>query len=217
LLDSGNIFAYFPFGKPGDTEYMNETTHDKILEVAARTFSEKGYSGTSMREIAETLDITKAALYYHFPGKEDVFNACLIYALDPIVKRIEALASEDVSFWDKLERIIIAMYNFSSRHPHTFRLLKLIMSQSFERGLDIKMLHDYLNRLQNAVYKMTDKGVQNGELRADIPVGLLAASVSGMIHHTTGPKIKSLTNVQLEQGMHVRYLIQLFKGGFEKK
>ena len=39
------------------------TTYDKIIEVAIKIFAERGYSGTSMREIAEELEITKAALY----------------------------------------------------------------------------------------------------------------------------------------------------------
>lgn len=45
------------------------TTHERILEVALDLFIRKGYAATSMREIAEPLGISKAALYYHFPSK----------------------------------------------------------------------------------------------------------------------------------------------------
>jgi AcrR family transcriptional regulator len=40
--------------------------------VAVELFTEHGYEGTSLREIAERLDVTKAALYYHFKSKEDI-------------------------------------------------------------------------------------------------------------------------------------------------
>jgi AcrR family transcriptional regulator len=47
-------------------------TRERILDVALELFNEQGYDGTSLREIAERLGITKAALYYHFERKEDI-------------------------------------------------------------------------------------------------------------------------------------------------
>ncbi len=47
-------------------------THQRILEVSARLFSERGFAGTSIRDIAAALDVSKAALYYHFPSKDAI-------------------------------------------------------------------------------------------------------------------------------------------------
>ncbi|MFI7101724.1 TetR/AcrR family transcriptional regulator [Streptomyces sp. NPDC050161] len=47
-------------------------TRQRIQDVALELFSEHGYEKTSLREIAEKLDVTKAALYYHFKTKEDI-------------------------------------------------------------------------------------------------------------------------------------------------
>jgi AcrR family transcriptional regulator len=47
-------------------------TRERILEVALELFSEQGYDKTSLREIAQRLGVTKAALYYHFERKEDI-------------------------------------------------------------------------------------------------------------------------------------------------
>jgi AcrR family transcriptional regulator len=51
------------------------STRERILDVALDLFIEKGYDGTSLREIAERLHFTKAALYYHFASKEDILMA----------------------------------------------------------------------------------------------------------------------------------------------
>jgi AcrR family transcriptional regulator len=51
------------------------STRERILDVALDLFTEKGYDGTSLREIAERLGVTKAALYYHFASKEDILMA----------------------------------------------------------------------------------------------------------------------------------------------
>ncbi|MEK9523302.1 TetR/AcrR family transcriptional regulator [Streptomyces sp. NPDC087908] len=47
-------------------------TRQRIQDVALDLFAEQGYEKTSLREIAERLDVTKAALYYHFKTKEDI-------------------------------------------------------------------------------------------------------------------------------------------------
>ncbi|HWE65416.1 MAG TPA: helix-turn-helix domain-containing protein [Acidimicrobiales bacterium] len=48
------------------------STRERILDVALDLFIEKGFDKTSLREIAEQLGFTKAALYYHFASKDDI-------------------------------------------------------------------------------------------------------------------------------------------------
>ena len=59
---------------------MARDTRAEILAVASELFIEQGYEATSLREIAERLDITKAALYYHFPSKDDM----LLVLIEPM-------------------------------------------------------------------------------------------------------------------------------------
>ncbi|MEZ0364326.1 TetR/AcrR family transcriptional regulator [Mycobacterium sp. pUA109] len=47
-------------------------TRERIRSVAMELFTERGYATTSLRDIAEQLGVTKAALYYHFRTKEDI-------------------------------------------------------------------------------------------------------------------------------------------------
>jgi AcrR family transcriptional regulator len=47
-------------------------TREKILDVALDLFTEQGFDGTSMREIAERLRLTKPSIYYHFASKEEI-------------------------------------------------------------------------------------------------------------------------------------------------
>jgi AcrR family transcriptional regulator len=50
-------------------------TRERILDVALDLFIEQGYDKTSLREIAERVGVTKAALYYHFESKDDILFA----------------------------------------------------------------------------------------------------------------------------------------------
>ena len=62
---------------------MGGETKERILETALELFAQRGYLGTSMSDIAARLGITKAALYKHYAGKQEI--------LDRIVQRMNEL------------------------------------------------------------------------------------------------------------------------------
>jgi AcrR family transcriptional regulator len=60
---------------PTEPHATKADTRERILDVALDLFTEQGFDGTSLREIAERLGVTKAALYYHFESKDDILLA----------------------------------------------------------------------------------------------------------------------------------------------
>jgi len=64
-------------------------TRDRILEAALDLFIERGYDKTSLREVAERVGVTKAALYYHFSSKEEIIRTLI----QPIYDHFEPLAA----------------------------------------------------------------------------------------------------------------------------
>lgn len=64
-------------------------TRRRILDTALAMFAEHGYAGTSVRDIAEELGITKAAVHYHFSAKEQLVEALL----EPMLERLEAVVA----------------------------------------------------------------------------------------------------------------------------
>ncbi len=52
-------------------------TRTRIQNVALRLFNENGYEATSLREIADEIGVTKAALYYHFKTKEEIVTSLI--------------------------------------------------------------------------------------------------------------------------------------------
>ncbi|MEU6236429.1 helix-turn-helix domain-containing protein [Kitasatospora sp. NPDC047058] len=59
-------------------------TRARIIAVALELFSEQGYEQTSLREIADRLGVTKAALYYHFKTKDDIVHGIVDSMAAPI-------------------------------------------------------------------------------------------------------------------------------------
>jgi len=56
-------------------DHASASTRERILDVAMDLFTDQGFDGTSMREIAERLGISKPAIYYHFASKEEILLA----------------------------------------------------------------------------------------------------------------------------------------------
>ena len=64
-----------PAGHRAGGEFPRGGTRERIQAIALELFAEQGYEKTSLREIAERLGVTKAALYYHFKSKEDIVRS----------------------------------------------------------------------------------------------------------------------------------------------
>jgi AcrR family transcriptional regulator len=78
-------------------------TRQRIQDVALELFSEQGYEKTSLREIAEHLDVTKAALYYHFKTKEEILISLFEDLTRPLDELIEWGSAEPRSLETKQE------------------------------------------------------------------------------------------------------------------
>jgi AcrR family transcriptional regulator len=59
-----------------------EFQRDRILRAAAACFNQKGYSGTSLKDVARRLGLTDAALYYYVRSKEELVYQCYLRAAD---------------------------------------------------------------------------------------------------------------------------------------
>ena len=82
-------------------------TRERILDVALELFTEEGYDRASLREIAERLGVTKAALYYHFPSKADILFALHLRMHALIEEPLEQLRSGPVTL-DRWEAFLAA-------------------------------------------------------------------------------------------------------------
>ena len=61
---------------------LEPNARQRLLETATKLFAEKGYAGTSVREIVDRAGVSKPVLYYHFKSKEGLFYAILEWAVN---------------------------------------------------------------------------------------------------------------------------------------
>ena len=79
---------------------------DRLLLVAATTFTERGYDGTSMEDLARKLGITKSAIYHHVSGKDELLRLATNRALDGLSAVIDEAATVEGRAIDRLELVV---------------------------------------------------------------------------------------------------------------
>ena len=97
-----------------DREAQNRLKQEAFLKAGTRCFNQKGFSGTSLDEIAEQLQVSKGAFYYHFANKEALLTQCFDYTLDrleQVVARIEQLEAPPAAKLEAACRHIFVLQN----------------------------------------------------------------------------------------------------------
>src|SRR5438093_9111596 len=93
-----------PLAPRAPARAAGEDTPNRILDEAQVLFSERGYVGTTVQQVADKLGITKAALYYHFPqGKAEIFVELLRRHLRRLHQGLERAVRSGETARERLE------------------------------------------------------------------------------------------------------------------
>src|SRR6478735_2069909 len=102
-----------------------ERTRAELLEVAGRVFSEDGYSGARVDDIAEQTRTTKRMIYYYFGGKEGLYLAVLENAYRGIREAEQALDVADLDPLEAIRELAGLTYDHHVGHPEFIRLVSI--------------------------------------------------------------------------------------------
>jgi len=100
---------------------------DAILNVAMELFAQKGYAGCSIREICQAAGVTKPVLYYHFTGKENLYQELMLEIFNLSRKNLLRLSTFRGSLRDRLILYVSSELRNCRRDPNSVRLLFRMM------------------------------------------------------------------------------------------
>jgi len=88
-----------------DREAQNRLKQEAFFKAGTRFFNRKGFTGTSLDEIAEYLQVSKGAFYYHFANKESLLTQCYDYSLDQLQAIYNEVLAKEQPATAKLDEI----------------------------------------------------------------------------------------------------------------
>jgi len=154
---------------------------DKLLDVAVTVFTERGYDGTSMEQLAQAAGITKSSFYHHVQGKEELLRRSLSRALDGLFAILEEPGSREGRAIDRLEHVMRGTIDLLVNElPHVTLLLRVRGNTEVERhALDRR------REFQRAVTKVVEEAEQEGDIAVGEDKALVARLLFGMINSVT--------------------------------
>jgi AcrR family transcriptional regulator len=174
------------FGRPSEKDYNRFMTNseaglaDQILETANSLFIEKGYYGLSMREISDALGVSKAALYYHFKDKEQLFLAILTAYLDDTEAALDKIMAGSTSSREQVRRFVEYVLTQPAQQRATIRLGSQEINhlgQASRKAFD----KIYRDKFVGKVQSILEKGMERGEFRKMQP-DIAVHTLMGMMY-----------------------------------
>src|SRR5215471_6190707 len=149
-----------------------------VLAVAVELFNERGYDGTSMRDLAARLGIAKSAIYHHVTGKEELLSLALDRALDglaTVTSRARALPAPAVERLEYLVRGSVEV--LEAELPYVTLLLRVRGNTGVERAaLDQRRAFDRF------VAELVAEAVRDGDIRPDVDAMITARLLFGLVN-----------------------------------
>lgn len=176
-------------------------TREEILETSAKLFAKYGYFGVSMSDVAKHLKISKAALYYHFAGKEEIYEQVLKKTFRELWSMLKKSFSKDKTPFDNLFSIVESYILFSLQKPE----ISLFFRDS-EENLDKNTLNivnagrKKLISLFKNLIKTESKGRRRASSELLFLINLILSAIGkGLIIATLPPRLiaEQLVNIIL--------------------
>ncbi|TME00407.1 MAG: TetR/AcrR family transcriptional regulator [Chloroflexi bacterium] len=160
--------------------HIDRETWRQILKAAEELFLAKGYKGVSMKEVADVVQVTPAALYYHFPqGKEDLFMSVIQAMFEEWSAGISRAIAPAHSIRERLN--LLTSYLLTLPVDHFPVLIQDAKEQIKDREKQRAIFRQLRGTFQQHIADAFQQAIDAGEVTADIPANLLASMYLGLI------------------------------------
>ncbi|RYY15847.1 MAG: TetR/AcrR family transcriptional regulator [Chitinophagaceae bacterium] len=158
----------------------NGTRKDVIISKAARLFREKGYSASSMRDLAEEVGVEAASLYNHISSKSEILQEICFKVANKFMSHIEDIDNSPIDSISKIESVLRFHVQQMIHHYE-----EVYVSDREWKHLVDPYLSNYQNQRRTYRQRMAqiiEQGIQKGEIKSiDAPTAVLI-----MLHAVSG-------------------------------
>ncbi|HEX3723910.1 MAG TPA: TetR/AcrR family transcriptional regulator [Nitrolancea sp.] len=159
----------------------------RVLCEAREFFLKRGYAEVSMQQIAEAAGMTKAALYYHFRDKDDLFGQVIIEEMTKQRRSVEQLIN---STSDKIDILLdrLARLYFKQLSPDVMRMMVDYQQHVPEvRHDDIHRELEGFIQVFNNLFERAARAGEIGNIPPRIAASIFFHTLLGLIHQSFDP------------------------------
>ncbi|WP_028374848.1 TetR/AcrR family transcriptional regulator [Leeuwenhoekiella sp. MAR_2009_132] len=155
----------------------------QIIQVAEKLFSEQGFDGTSVRQIAKEADINIAMISYYFGSKEKLLEVLMVYRMANFQgDLLGIIANDSISFFERIDLIIAMMIK---RIHANRRIYTIIHSESSNNNRSIQ-LDQYISQKKDnfkTLENFIKRGQDAGKFSKTVEISLVLPTLIGTYFH----------------------------------
>ncbi|WP_166922075.1 TetR/AcrR family transcriptional regulator [Flavobacterium poyangense] len=154
----------------------------QILEVSEKLFSERGFEGTSIRDISKAAKINIAMVSYYFGSKDRLLESLIIYKTSDLKLKIENLLHENLEPIDKVNKLIEIYINRINCNKGIFRVLHFEFA-SRKKEENLQAFTELKKGNLKLVESIIKEGQAKGVFRKDVIIPLITPTILGTFFH----------------------------------
>lgn len=185
---------------------MENDLNDKqiqILEVAETLFAEKGFDGTSIRDISKVAKINVAMVSYYFGSKEKLLESLILFKTSGLKEKLVNLIDENLTPVEKINKLIELYINRLDCNRGIYRILHFELT-SKKRVLDFQSFSEIKKSNLKSLQLIIQEGQAKGVFRKDIIIPLITPTILGTYFHfqMNKPFFEELLNLKTEESFN---------------
>ncbi len=155
-------------------------TVQTILAKAQRLFSDRGFDGVSMSDVAAAAGVSKANIFHHFGSKHSLYMAVLTDCLTDFGELIDHLQPERAPIKQRLQHFLQAYASHLKQHPQSAQLVlrELLQDRS---EITEQLAEQTTNAHFGQLLALLQEGQQAGEIRTGIDAAALVVMMIGAV------------------------------------
>ena len=182
---------------------MKTDLNDKqiqILEVAETLFAEKGFDGTSIRDISKVAKINIAMVSYYFGSKEKLLESLVLFKTSGLKERLVNLIEEKLDPLEKINKLITLYVNRLNSNRGIYRILHFELA-SKKRVLELQSFTEIKKSNLKSLELIIKEGQVMGVFRKDVIIPLITPTILGTFFHfqMNKPFFEDILNLKTEE------------------
>ena len=143
---------------------LEPNARERLLETAIKIFADKGYAGTSVREIVEQAGVSKPVLYYYFQSKEGLFLAILEMAENLQTELLARVLESEGNILERLLLLYRRIYTGISENRNLYKMIHGLIYGPPQGAPDYDLTR-YHGHMFDAIRNIYRAGIDGGEVK----------------------------------------------------
>jgi AcrR family transcriptional regulator len=198
-------------------EREREIRSNEILSAAAKIFAVKGFTHTTLDEIAEASEFGKGTLYNYFQNKEELYSAIVENIFDLFVKNLREIDNTTTDLKSFFTRLINYMLDFCSNNQAEFTLLahKRMGTIHDEPSSINERMKKMLEEAHSIQIGKIDKAIKSGEIK-EVDSEKLMILMRGMVFSYAYFQIACGKKEEFKRNDEVEFILSIIFNGITK-